>query len=147
VNAAAAGTDPISGSCHCGNIRFTLHWPKAEKTIAARACGCSFCRKHGGVWTSCPEARLDLSVANPQASSRYRFGTRTADFLICTRCGVTPLVTSDIDSHTYAVVNVNTFDDVGGYSVTQAGSNFDGESTSDRLDRRQRRWIPHVSFR
>jgi hypothetical protein len=86
-------------------------------------------------------------VADSQASSRYRFGTGTADFLICARCGVAPLVTSDIDSKIYAVVNVNTFDNVSGYTVTTASSDFDGESASDRLDRRQRNWIPKVSCR
>src|SRR5438094_129248 len=44
----------IRGSCHCGNISFTLDWKPEPSEIPARACSCSFCTKHGGVWTSCP---------------------------------------------------------------------------------------------
>jgi hypothetical protein len=43
----------ISGRCHCGNISFALDWRPEPSEIPARACICSFCAKHGGVWTSC----------------------------------------------------------------------------------------------
>jgi hypothetical protein len=42
----------ISGRCHCGNISFALDWQPEPSEIPARACTCSFCAKHGGVWTS-----------------------------------------------------------------------------------------------
>jgi hypothetical protein len=40
----------INGRCHCGNISFKLTWEPEPKEITARACNCSFCTKHGGVW-------------------------------------------------------------------------------------------------
>ena len=52
----------IDGACHCGNLRFTLHWPVPEGSIAVRACSCTFCRKHGGVYTSHPNARLEVRI-------------------------------------------------------------------------------------
>ena len=74
----------------------------------------------------------------------YRFGTGTADFYVCSVCGVPPLVLSEIDGSRYAVVNINTFDDIHGLSFSTSTSNFDGEDTGSRLERRKRNWIPNV---
>src|ERR1044072_2582243 len=102
----------IAGSCHCGNISFALDWPGQPLDMAARACGCTFCVKHGGVWTSHPQASLRARVVEPERAAHYAFGTETASFLVCGRCGVAPLVTSRIEGAMYAVVNVNAFDGV-----------------------------------
>ena len=48
----------ITGKCHCGNIALELEWEGDPPEIPARACGCSFCVKHGGVWTSNPGSSL-----------------------------------------------------------------------------------------
>lgn len=136
----------IAGRCHCGNIAYTLDWQPEPTTIPARACTCTFCSKHGGVWTSCPTGSLRISVSAPAQVSRYAFGTETADFHICARCGVVPLVTSQIDGHTYAVVNVNTFEHVDPSLLQRSSSTLDDESTADRLARRQRNWIADVAF-
>src|SRR5258705_7929161 len=82
----------IRGKCHCGNLSFSLTWEPDPETIPARSCGCAFCVKHGGVWTSHPRGHLKIMVQDPAAVSGYEFGTRTAQFQICTRCGVVPLV-------------------------------------------------------
>lgn len=136
----------IAGRCHCGNIAYTLDWQPEPSAIPARACTCTFCRKHGGVWTSCPTGSLRISVSTPAQVSRYAFGTKTADFHICMRCGVVPLVTSQIDGRTYAVVNVNTFENVDPSLLQRSSSTLDDESTDDRLARRQRNWIAEVIF-
>src|SRR5918994_1793886 len=86
----------IDGACHCGNISFALEWLPAPTEIPARACGCSFCVKHGGVWTSNPNGSLQIKVKDPSLVSRYIFGTRTAEFHVCSSCGVVPVVTSEI---------------------------------------------------
>ncbi len=99
----------IQGRCHCGNIAFSLDWPGDAPEIPARACGCTFCVKHGGVWTSNPGGRLSISLRDPSRVNRYAFGTRTATFHVCAECGSVPFVTSTIDGHEYAVVNVNMF--------------------------------------
>ena len=134
----------IEGRCHCGNIAFVLRWPGESPRIPARACGCTFCTKHGGVWTSRPDAELDARIADASAVSRYRFGTASADFLVCSRCGVVPLVTSEIEGRLYAVVNVNTFENVDPASIDRASARFDGEEAGPRLARRQRNWIARV---
>lgn len=132
----------IHGTCHCGNIRFVFHWPGAGDSIPVRACGCSFCIKHRGVWTSNPNGRVELSIDDPSQVNRYRFGTGTADFHICSNCGVAPIVTSDIEGSSYAVVNANCFDDVERSELVESASDFDDEATDARLSRRQRNWSP-----
>jgi hypothetical protein len=87
-----------------------------------------------------------VHVADPSRVSRYAFGTETAAFQICMTCGVAPLVTSRIDGRLYAVVNVNTFENVDPSLLQRGSSTLDGESVDDRLARRQRNWIGHVDF-
>lgn len=136
----------IRGKCHCGNISFSLDWGSEPAAIPARACTCSFCVKHGGVWTSSPGGSLEVSVEEPALVSRYAFGTRTAQFHVCARCGVVPFVTSRIDGTLYAVVSVNAFDGVDEALLRRSPASFDGEGTDDRLARRKRNWIARVRY-
>ena len=112
----------ISGRCHCGNIFFALDWRPEPSEIPARACTCSFCAKHGGVWTSCPTGSLTVSVKDRTRASKYAFGTKTAEFHVCTGCGVVPVVTSRIDGCLYAVVSVNAFENVEPALLRRAGN-------------------------
>ena len=136
----------IRGRCHCGNVAFALDWGGDGAEIPARACNCSFCVKHGGVWTSNPRSSLVVSVTEPALLSRYAFGTRTATFHVCARCGAVPLVTSEIAGRLYAVVNVNTFEDVDRMQLRRSAADFDGEDVESRLARRRRNWIADVRF-
>lgn len=136
----------IHGSCHCGNIAFNLDWRPDPVEIPARACSCTFCIKHGGVWTSCPTGELVVEIKDASRVSKYAFGTRTADFHICTICGAVPVVTSEIDGQTRAVVNVNTLEGVEPALLKRASVSFDGEDEASRLARRARGWIPQVRF-
>ncbi len=134
----------IAGSCHCGNISFALRWPEDTAGIPARRCDCTFCVKHGGVWTADPRAALRVRLSDVGAVVRYAFGTETADFLVCARCGAAPLVTSTIEGATYAVVNVNCFDNVDRARIHEQPASFDGEDLASRLERRRRKWIGDV---
>ena len=134
----------IAGKCHCGNIAFTLEWEGDPPEIPARACGCSFCVKHGGVWTSNPGSSLAVTIRDASLVSKYAFGTRTATFHVCSTCGAVPLVTSEIANHLYAVVNVNALENVDESWLCRAAANFDGEDIESRLARRQRNWIAEV---
>lgn len=134
----------IHGSCHCGNLSFKLHWEPDPAAIPARACGCTFCVKHGAVWTSYPSARLAVTVQERSLVSRYWLGTATAIFHICTRCGAVPVVSSDIDNRLYAAVSVNAFNNVPETLLERSAANFEGESVEARLGRRKLRWIADV---
>jgi hypothetical protein len=134
----------IKGRCHCGNVSFVLTWEPDPREIPARACTCSFCTRHGGVWTSVPTGSLAVRVRDPEQVNRYAFGTKTAEFHVCRGCGVVPVVTSRIDGRDYAVVNVNTFEGIKPSLLRRGAVSFDGEGEGDRLARRARSWIPDV---
>ncbi len=134
----------LNGKCHCGNIAFELEWEGDPENIPARACGCSFCVKHGGVWTSNAKSRLVVTIRDRSLVSRYEFGSRTATFHICSRCGAVPVVTSEIADHLYAVVNVNVLENVDRSSLQRASADFEGEDVDSRLARRARNWIADV---
>lgn len=136
----------ILGKCHCGNLSFSLLWEPDPKNILARACGCAFCTKHGGVWTSHPDGLLKIAIREPAFLSKYQFGSKTADFHLCTRCGVVPVVTSLIRGRLYAVVSVNAFEGVDRNLISPSTADFDGEAQGDRLSRRERNWIANVEY-
>jgi len=136
----------VRGRCHCGNISFALDWAPDPSEIPARACDCTFCQKHGGVWTSKPDGRLRVQVREPSYVSQYAFGTGTAQFHVCVRCGIVPVVTSEIDGRLYAVVSVNVFEGVDPALLKRAPVSFDAEDESVRLARRKRNWIRDVVF-
>jgi hypothetical protein len=136
----------LHGQCHCGNIAYTLDWQPDPTEIPARACDCSFCTKHGAVWTSVPDGDLRVTVRQPELLQRYAFGTGTADFHICRECGGVPLVTCTVDGHVYAVVNVNTFDNLDPSLLQHRPASFSEEDVSSKLARRQTNWIANVSI-
>jgi hypothetical protein len=136
----------IAGRCHCGNISFALNWTPDPTEIPARACTCTFCVKHGGVWTSCPTGTLKVTVQQPARVSKYAFGTKTAEFHICSTCGAVPVVTSRIDGHLYAVVSVNAFEGVEESLLRRGSATFDQEDEDKRLARRKRYWIRDVQY-
>ena len=134
----------LNGKCHCGNIAFELEWAGDPAAIPARACGCSFCVKHGGVWTSNPKSRLVVTIHDASLVSKYTFGSRTAAFHVCSRCGAVPLVTSAIANNLYAVVNVNVLENVDPSRLRHAAASFEGEDVASRLTRRTQNWIADV---
>lgn len=135
----------IHGSCHCGNIAYVLDWEPDPLSIPARACGCTFCQRHGARWTAHPAARLRTSLRDADRVTAYAFGTGTAEFRVCACCGVVPLAISRIDGRDYAVVNVNTFTDVPPSLLQVQPVDFDGEDETVRLERRKRHWIADVA--
>ena len=137
----------LIGSCHCGNIQLALGWEPDPVAIQARACTCSFCTRHGAVWTAKPDGALEVSIAEPAMVSRYAFATKTAEFHVCSRCGVVPVVTSVVDGRMYAVVNVHTLTNIAPEQISVAPVILDGELEPERLARRKRNWIANVSIR
>jgi hypothetical protein len=136
----------IDGKCHCGNISFSLTWAPDPAHIPGRECACSFCKKHGAVWTSNPVGSLRILVGDPALVSRYSFGTENASFQVCAHCGIVPVVTSLIDGKLYAVVNVNSFEGVDPSLIRRESTNFDDEDEQTRLARWKRNWISNVEY-
>jgi hypothetical protein len=49
-----------------------------------------------------------------------------------------------IEGIRYAVFNVNTFDDVDRSQLVETATNFESETTENRLTRRRRNWTPEA---
>ena len=132
----------LTGSCHCGALHLTFETPTPLDALPLRACDCSFCRKHGARSTSDPAGRVHLTVDDPGALLRYRFGTRTAEILICRNCGIYLAATAAIDGALYAVININTLDDRTPFDRVPELTNRDHEDADQRASRRRATWIP-----
>src|SRR5262249_20324844 len=74
--------------CHCGALTARYQTDLAPTRWSVRADQCSFCRAHGAAMTSDPAGALEFAATDPTRLSRYRFGTQTADFLLCGHCGI-----------------------------------------------------------
>lgn len=130
------------GNCHCGALGFEYRTANETAAWSVRACQCSYCRAHGGVYTSDPAGTLRFTHREPEQLSRYRFGHQTADFIFCGRCGGYLGAVTDLDGRTLAVININAMDPrPNGLPAAQPMS-YDGESGDARSSRRAVRWTP-----
>jgi hypothetical protein len=133
------------GSCHCHNIEIRLESDKTPTELPLRTDTCSFCNKHRAVYTSDPEGEVHLAVRDDGKVERYRFGTRTADFLICKPCGV--FIAAYMPELSLAVINVSPLDARAAFLQNELQvANLDSESVEQRLARRRARWTPVGSF-
>ena len=111
-------------------------------TIAI-AVGCSGAQQ--GYYSSCDEPTgVVLGCEQPPPIEDFT-AWDACDKLV--RCGIVPMVTSRIEGRVYAVVSVHAFEGIDPARIRRAPASFEGEGTGDRLARRQRNWIPDVSFR
>src|SRR5581483_5408399 len=130
------------GGCHCGNLTVRFESDRTPAELGVRTDTCSFCKKHQVRSTSDAAGALHFRAADPSLVERYRFGTRTADFLVCRRCGV--YVGACMDA--LGVVNVNVLDGRDEFLAQPLKvADFDGESVEQRLVRRRSRWTPIVT--
>ena len=130
------------GGCHCGALGFEFRTALPPTAWPVRACQCSFCLKHSGVYTSDPSGSVRFAHSEPQLLSRYRFGHQTADFIFCGRCGGYLGAVTEEDGQALMVVNLHALNpQPEGLSAAQPMS-YDGESSDSRDSRRAVRWTP-----
>ncbi len=130
------------GRCHCGNLTLTFETAQPPDRVPLRACQCTFCRRHGAVWTTDPAGVLDVRVRDPALLSRYRFGLETSEFLVCRTCGVPVAAVADFDGATYAALNVNALEDRAAFTQAPQPVDYDAETAESRIGRRRRAWTP-----
>ena len=133
----------LRGSCHCGNITFTLFTEKRAGDFVPRRCSCSMCRRHGASYISDPDARLALQYRDASLLSVYRFGHGTAQWIICSGCGVLTAVLSETAGRLRAVVKVQSMVEHT-FPAPETATDFEAESVAERLARRARTWIGTV---
>jgi hypothetical protein len=134
----------LKGSCHCGNVEFTLLTQYSERTLAPRRCGCSMCRRHGASWLSDPDGRLDLRVRDASGLSVYQFGHATSRWIVCARCGVLLAALCEVGGRLRAVVRSQSMVDHR-FSAPEVATDFEDETVDTRLARRARTWIGSVT--
>ena len=127
------------GACHCGAIGVFFETDADPSLLQVRACQCSFCRRHGAKTVSDPDGRLTLSF-DAESVHLYRFGTRSADFLICRECGdYVAAVMDDV-----AVLNVVAADLIPFAGRQSEPVTYDAETPDEKRARRRARWTPLV---
>lgn len=129
----------LEGACHCGAITVVFETALAPDQIEVRADQCGFCRRHGAKTVSDPAGRLTLRFAET-AVRRYRFGAKTADFLVCRDCGA--YVASVMED--YGVLNVVGADIAVLANRDARPVDYDAETPDQRRARRRERWTPTI---
>jgi hypothetical protein len=133
-----------TGKCHCGALGFSFETARAPGLWSIRACQCAFCRAHGTINTSDPSGSVRFVHKDPSQLQRYRFGTRTADFLICRNCGVYIGAVIDTPAGKFTTINANLFVEPKPQLAPAAPFDYDNETADARIARRIERWTPVV---
>ena len=128
--------------CHCGALTARYQTAVEPSSWTVRECQCSFCRSHGALTTSDPSGLLTFQSADPTQIQRYRFGKRSADFLICRECGVYTGVEIAIDKGRFGVLNVRSLRPlISGFPAAEP-MDYGAETAEARGLRREARWTP-----
>lgn len=132
----------FEGGCHCGSIEFTYTTAQLPRRWLLRACQCGFCRGHGLRATSDPHGEVQFRFIHPEYLRRYRFGLRTADFLVCKECGTCVGAVLLSGRGAQAAINVNALKELPAGLPPARAVSFDGESAEGRRARRAQEWTP-----
>lgn len=130
-----------AGSCHCGAVQVDLRLSMSPADLTLRACQCEFCGRRGARTIADAGGLATIRAEGPHALTRYRFGLRTADYLLCSLCG-SYVAAVQGDDPPVGVVNV------GGLGVPEFDErepdpvSYAGETLEARLARRRGYWMP-----
>jgi hypothetical protein len=86
---------------------------------------------------------VSFRINEPAAAGRYRFGLRTAEFVLCRHCGVDLAAVLTSSRGLFATINVNALPECLALADVDPVS-YDDESVDERRQRRVRRWTPVV---
>jgi hypothetical protein len=128
-----------AASCHCGRYQARL---ASRTALRPRACGCSFCRRHGARTVSDPDG---LAAFKPGCPHVYQFGSGMTDFLVCPVCGVYIGAAMTIGDDRFATINLNCIVDVPEIPDAVPVS-YDGETIAMKIARRRTNWTPVVDW-
>jgi hypothetical protein len=134
--------DDIEGECHCGRVKVRVSLSRASEDFELRACQCSFCARHGARTFADPNGRAIIEAHTPEMLQRYRFGLRTADYLICTECGVYIGVLLEAGGAQLVTLNAGGLDIPEFRGRPARPVNYDAETFEERVRRRLAAWMP-----
>ncbi len=130
------------GGCHCGVLQIIYRTDLDPALWPLRHDGCSFCRRHGVVGTSDPMGQFALKIGDDSKIRCYRFAQKSADFLICSDCGVFVAALTVADGGTRAVINARVLEGISLNFNEVKEAHFDDETPAQRSERRARYWTP-----
>lgn len=125
------------GSCHCGAVSAEY---ETGEPVSLRQDGCGFCSSRGVKSASDPNGRLTL--VSQLELIRYRFGHRTADFLVCPTCGTYVATQMEGPRGPVGVLNVVGLAISELKDETATLASLEGETVDERIQRRLSRWTP-----
>lgn len=125
------------GACHCGAVSAAY---ETDAPVQLRHDGCSFCASRGVKSASDPNGKVALN--STARLYRYRFGHKTADYLICPACGTYVATRMDGPHGPVGVINVVGLQIAELKDLPAPVANLDGETTDERIARRLSRWTP-----
>jgi hypothetical protein len=131
-----------SGRCHCGALGFEYQTAVPPAAWSVRACQCTFCRAHAACTTSDPGGSLVFRIEDALKLVRYRFGLRTAEFLLCASCGVYLGAAITTPRGRYGIVNVNALRPARADLPRPQAVAYENEDELQRMARREARWTP-----
>jgi hypothetical protein len=114
---------PVTGSCHCGAISYTLD---EDAPTGAMACNCSICRRKGYLLHFTSPEKFTL-LSGEDASTEYRFKSEVIGHRFCATCGCSPYGGgTGPDGKEVVVINLRCADGIDLDAL--AIHNFDGAS-------------------
>jgi hypothetical protein len=100
---------PVTGSCHCGAVSYTL---KGDAPDTAMACNCSICRRKGYLLHFAPLEAMELSC-DADAVTVYQFNKHNIEHTFCKTCGCAPYGKgTGPDGKKMAAINLRCADDI-----------------------------------
>jgi hypothetical protein len=132
----------FDGGCHCGNVSLRFETEIAPSAFSVRSCGCSFCQRHGTRTVADANGRIQVAVYDLQKLNRYRFGLRTADFLVCRDCGVYLGAAYHEAGASWVLVNTRVLVARDEFGQDATPTNHDSETEPARRARRKATWTP-----
>jgi hypothetical protein len=78
---------PVTGSCHCGAVAYTL---EEEMPTSALACNCSICQRRGYLLHFTTPEAVTIAAAD-DAMTDYSFGKGVIQHQFCRTCGCAPV--------------------------------------------------------
>ena len=130
------------GSCHCGAIGFRYRTTIAPERWSIRACQCRYCRVHDALSASDPTGSLEFTASDPNLLNRYRFGLRTADFLLCRECGIYIGALIETGKGRFGIISMHALVEAPENLAATEPISYDSEDIAERVSRREERWTP-----
>ena len=135
----------VQGGCHCGNISYVAEFYEEPTGYVPRACNCKFCTSHGGSYASDRNGTLSIKIKNEGEVSKYRQGSRIADFIICRTCGIMTGVCYEENGHIYGSINVRSANEFKLFGESQE-ANLVGLSEEVRVKHWKNFWFSRVQI-